>query len=107
MKQMLLEGTDLGVPCEACGEPMLVKTAPNGHQFLGCSIYPACDATMEIPASYILATPTTFYRSEFKEGKLIIVLVNPETREKFQLKLKAVQLWNMLGDAMGINRRTQ
>ena len=104
MKQMLLEGTDLGVACGKCGSETSVRTASNGHQFLGCARWPECNGGADIPASAILATPVQFYRSEFKEGQLILVVVDPESREKYQLKLKAAQLWFMLGDAMGIER---
>lgn len=36
------------VPCDECGEPMLVRTGRTGP-FLGCSKYPKCKATKPMP----------------------------------------------------------
>ncbi len=36
------------VPCDECGEPMLIRTGRSG-QFLGCSKYPKCKTTKPIP----------------------------------------------------------
>ena len=39
------------VPCRACGSPTVERTnTQNGSRFLGCSDYPTCKETREIPA---------------------------------------------------------
>lgn len=39
------------IPCGECGEIMLVRQGPRGR-FLGCSAYPKCKATQELPAGF-------------------------------------------------------
>lgn len=41
------EPTD--IPCEECGKPMLIREGRRG-KFLGCSGYPKCRSTKELPA---------------------------------------------------------
>ena len=38
-----------GVPCEECGKEMMIRQGRRG-KFLGCSAYPKCTHTMELPA---------------------------------------------------------
>jgi DNA topoisomerase-1 len=38
-----------GVDCEECGKEMLIREGRRG-KFLGCSGYPKCTATRELPA---------------------------------------------------------
>lgn len=45
------------IACEKCGRPMVVRTGRRGR-FLGCSGYPRCKATREIPAGHELAEPS-------------------------------------------------
>lgn len=37
------------IPCDECGKPMLIRVGRRG-KFLGCSGYPKCKATKELPA---------------------------------------------------------
>jgi DNA topoisomerase I len=37
------------IDCEECGKPMVIRTGRRGR-FLGCSGYPKCRSTMEVPA---------------------------------------------------------
>lgn len=37
------------IPCEECGKPMMIRTGRRG-KFLGCSGYPKCKTTRELPA---------------------------------------------------------
>lgn len=39
------------IPCTECGAPMLVRRGPRGR-FLGCSAYPKCKTTQELPAGF-------------------------------------------------------
>lgn len=39
------------IPCSECGAPMLVRHGPRGR-FLGCSAYPKCKSTQELPAGF-------------------------------------------------------
>lgn len=88
MRQLLLEGTAL-VECTAdgCDGHMIVRTAANEHQFLGCSNYPACQQTVPIPAECLLATELRVYRVGGENGYTHIILVEEDTRLKFRLKL--------------------
>ena len=36
------------IPCEQCGEPMLIRVGRSG-KFLGCSKYPKCKTTQPLP----------------------------------------------------------
>ncbi len=45
------------IACEECGRPMVIRTGRRGR-FLGCSGYPKCKATREIPAGHELAEPS-------------------------------------------------
>ncbi len=36
------------IPCDECGAPMLIRQGPRG-KFMGCSNYPKCKATSEMP----------------------------------------------------------
>lgn len=44
------------IPCDECGSPMLIRQGQRGR-FLGCSAYPKCKATKEVPAGYEAPTP--------------------------------------------------
>lgn len=85
MRQLLLEGTALA-ECE-CGGQMVVRTAENDHQFLGCEYYPECDKTMPIPAECLRATDLMLYRIGKDNGCIHIVLVEEDTRMKFRVRL--------------------
>jgi len=85
MRQLLLDGTALA-ECE-CGGQMVVRTARNEHQFLGCSNYPECQETMPIPAECLLAVELKLYRVGAEDETIHIVMVEEETRAKFRLKL--------------------
>jgi DNA topoisomerase-1 len=39
------------IPCEDCGQPMVIRKGRRG-QFLGCSAYPRCKGTKELPAGF-------------------------------------------------------
>ncbi|MBN2447122.1 MAG: topoisomerase DNA-binding C4 zinc finger domain-containing protein, partial [Phycisphaerae bacterium] len=39
------------IPCTECGQPMLVRQGPRGR-FLGCSGYPKCKETQELPPGF-------------------------------------------------------
>jgi DNA topoisomerase-1 len=39
------------IPCDECGQPMVVRTGRRGR-FLGCSAYPKCKGTKELPAGF-------------------------------------------------------
>ena len=102
MRQMLLEGTDLGVECPICGSETVVRTAENEHQFLGCTRWPDCNGTRAIPASALLATPVEYYRSEYKDERVILVVVDPETREKYQVRLTATKVLRLVADMLKV-----
>jgi ssDNA-binding Zn-finger/Zn-ribbon topoisomerase 1 len=40
------------IDCDECGKPMIIRTGKRG-QFLGCSGYPKCKNTAEVPAKLI------------------------------------------------------
>jgi DNA topoisomerase-1 len=42
------------IACEECGAPMVVRQGPRG-KFLGCSNYPRCKATRELPDGFQIA----------------------------------------------------
>ena len=44
------------IPCDECGKPMLVREGRNG-KFLGCSGYPQCKATQELPPGFEIPAP--------------------------------------------------
>jgi DNA topoisomerase-1 len=46
--------TDIG--CEECGSPMMVREGRSG-KFLGCSGYPKCRSTRELPADFQIPEP--------------------------------------------------
>lgn len=58
----LEDGTELGIDCPECGRPMKVRTnGDNGSRFAGCSGYPACRHTADIPTFHkmrALGAPT-------------------------------------------------
>ena len=39
------------IPCDECGEPMVIRAGRRG-KFLGCSGYPKCKGTKELPPGY-------------------------------------------------------
>ncbi len=39
------------IRCDECGQPMVVRTGRRGR-FLGCSGYPKCKGTKELPAGF-------------------------------------------------------
>lgn len=44
-------GPRLTVACSECGRPMVERTnRQNGSTFLGCSSYPDCTSTQDVPA---------------------------------------------------------
>ncbi len=43
-----------GVMCEECGNELLIRQGPRGN-FMGCSAYPKCKATQELPAGFDIA----------------------------------------------------
>ncbi|MGE0482364.1 MAG: topoisomerase DNA-binding C4 zinc finger domain-containing protein [Phycisphaerae bacterium] len=47
------EPTD--IPCDECGKPMVIREGRRG-KFLGCSGYPKCRTTKELPAEATSAT---------------------------------------------------
>ena len=40
------------IDCDECGKPMIIRTGRRGR-FLGCSAYPKCRNTMEVPAKLL------------------------------------------------------
>lgn len=46
------------IACEECGQPMLIREGRSGR-FLGCSAYPKCKGTRELPASLALNGATS------------------------------------------------
>jgi DNA topoisomerase-1 len=44
------------IPCTECGSPMLVRQGQRGR-FLGCSNYPKCKTTQELPAGFRVPEP--------------------------------------------------
>src|SRR5438045_7230216 len=40
------------IDCEECGKPMIIRTGRRGR-FLGCSGYPKCKNTAEVPAKLV------------------------------------------------------
>ena len=42
------------IECEECGQPMLIREGRSG-KFLGCSGYPKCRATKELPTGFDVA----------------------------------------------------
>ena len=47
-----LAAVDTGVMCEDCGKPMKLRDSRRGY-FLGCSGYPKCKGTAEVPSNLI------------------------------------------------------
>jgi DNA topoisomerase-1 len=47
-----INGTTTDIDCEECGKPMVVRSGRRGY-FLGCSGYPKCKGTMELPAKLV------------------------------------------------------
>lgn len=88
MRQLLLEGTALAeCGADGCDGQMVVRTAANEHQFLGCSNYPECQQTVPIPAECLLATELILYRVGKDNGFVHIVMVEQDTRLKFRVKM--------------------
>ncbi|MEZ0267812.1 MAG: topoisomerase DNA-binding C4 zinc finger domain-containing protein, partial [Phycisphaerae bacterium] len=44
-----INGTTTDIDCDDCGKPMTIRSGRRGY-FLGCSGYPKCKNTMEMPA---------------------------------------------------------
>jgi ssDNA-binding Zn-finger/Zn-ribbon topoisomerase 1 len=44
-----LNNVPTDIDCDECGKPMVIRTGRRG-QFLGCSGYPKCKNTSEVPA---------------------------------------------------------
>ncbi len=44
------------IPCPECGRPMMVRQGRSGR-FLGCSGYPECRHTQEVPADFVVPEP--------------------------------------------------
>ncbi|MFN0137720.1 MAG: type I DNA topoisomerase [Phycisphaerae bacterium] len=44
------------IPCDECGAPMQVRQGPRG-KFLGCSAYPKCKTTGELPPGFKVPEP--------------------------------------------------
>lgn len=44
------------IPCEECGKPMQIRQGPRG-KFLGCSGYPKCKTTSELPPGFKVPEP--------------------------------------------------
>lgn len=40
------------IPCEECGQPMVIREGRSG-KFLGCSAYPKCKSTRELPSALL------------------------------------------------------
>ncbi|HQL53578.1 MAG TPA: topoisomerase DNA-binding C4 zinc finger domain-containing protein, partial [Phycisphaerae bacterium] len=40
------------IPCDECGQPMVIRAGRRG-KFLGCSGYPKCKGTKELPPGYL------------------------------------------------------
>jgi ssDNA-binding Zn-finger/Zn-ribbon topoisomerase 1 len=45
-------GTTTDIDCDECGKPMLIRSGRRGY-FLGCSGYPKCKNTGEVPAKLV------------------------------------------------------
>jgi ssDNA-binding Zn-finger/Zn-ribbon topoisomerase 1 len=87
MRQLILEGTQAGIEC-ACGGEFLVRTMREiEHQFLGCSRWPECAETREIPASMLMAKQLEFYAAEIDGRMLMVAMVDPETRDKYRFNM--------------------
>ncbi len=46
------------IPCDECGAPMLIRKGRRGN-FLGCSAYPKCKGTKELPVGYSIEAAAT------------------------------------------------
>jgi ssDNA-binding Zn-finger/Zn-ribbon topoisomerase 1 len=44
-----INGTATDIDCDECGKPMVIRSGRRGY-FLGCSGYPKCKNTGEVPA---------------------------------------------------------
>ena len=44
------------IPCDDCGQPMMVREGRSG-KFLGCSGYPKCKSTSELPPGFVMPEP--------------------------------------------------
>jgi DNA topoisomerase-1 len=47
-----IAGTTTDIDCEDCGKPMIIRSGRRGY-FLGCSGYPKCKNTGEVPAKLL------------------------------------------------------
>lgn len=47
-----INGTATDIDCDECGKPMVIRTGRRGY-FLGCSGYPKCKNTGEVPAKLL------------------------------------------------------
>lgn len=56
------------IDCDACGKPMKIKKGKRGY-FLGCSGYPKCKNTGEVPAKLVEELGIGEARPEEKKGK--------------------------------------
>jgi len=45
-------GTTTDIDCDQCGKPMIIRSGRRGY-FLGCSGYPKCKNTSEVPAKLV------------------------------------------------------
>jgi ssDNA-binding Zn-finger/Zn-ribbon topoisomerase 1 len=47
-----INGTATDIDCDECGKPMVIRSGRRGY-FLGCSGYPKCKNTGEVPAKLL------------------------------------------------------
>jgi ssDNA-binding Zn-finger/Zn-ribbon topoisomerase 1 len=47
-----INGTATDIDCDECGKPMVIRAGRRGY-FLGCSGYPKCKNTGEVPAKLL------------------------------------------------------
>jgi DNA topoisomerase-1 len=47
-----ISGTTTDIDCDECGKPMIIRSGRRGY-FLGCSGYPKCKNTGEVPAKLL------------------------------------------------------
>jgi ssDNA-binding Zn-finger/Zn-ribbon topoisomerase 1 len=47
-----INGTATDIDCDECGKPMIIRAGRRGY-FLGCSGYPKCKNTGEVPAKLL------------------------------------------------------
>jgi DNA topoisomerase-1 len=47
-----INGTPTDIDCDECGKPMVIRSGRRGY-FLGCSGYPKCKNTSELPAKLV------------------------------------------------------